>query len=395
MRIAVVHSFYASDQPSGENAAVHAEVEALGRAGHDVHLVSASTDDLRRRPWYPVEAAVTVATGVGRSPLRHLERLAPDVVHVHNLFPNFGHTWLRRLEVPFVHTLHNYRALCAAGTLYRPSTPGGAGEACTLCVGGRTLPALRYRCYRNSSIATLPLALATRKGPRQPPLRAAKRIIVLSPRMRAIYERSGLDSSRLAEIPNFLPDSLDRGPGPGGASWLYVGRLSQEKAVGPLVAAWPADVPLKVIGAGPVARTVGMLAEGKRVELLDVRDRSLVLEEMRHAAGLLLPSQWPEGFPLVYAEALSAGLPVLAWRHNGVSDLVRRDGSGRVVNDFAGHLSEQLRAAAHDFPLMRAQCRDVFEARYGEQAHVQALTNAYADDPPRLARMGAGPPQDL
>ena len=46
MRIAVVHSFYRSDSPSGENQVVAQQVELLREAGHDVLLVARSSDEL-------------------------------------------------------------------------------------------------------------------------------------------------------------------------------------------------------------------------------------------------------------------------------------------------------------------------------------------------------------
>jgi hypothetical protein len=46
VRIAMVHSFYSSSQPSGENTVVLNEVDALRRAGHEVALFAAHTDEL-------------------------------------------------------------------------------------------------------------------------------------------------------------------------------------------------------------------------------------------------------------------------------------------------------------------------------------------------------------
>ena len=157
MRIAVVHSFY-SGQPSGENEAVRDQVRALRAAGHDVDLFAAHTDELAGDRLYPLRAALRVATGRGASPLSRLRAHAPDVVHVHNLFPNFGRSWVCEWDGPLIATLHNYRPLCARATLYRE------GAECTRCPDGERWAGLRYGCYRDSRAATLPLALAGRHG---------------------------------------------------------------------------------------------------------------------------------------------------------------------------------------------------------------------------------------
>ena len=119
MKIAVVHSFYSSTNPSGENLVVDAQVAALRQAGHDVLLIARHTDEEEHRPTYPLRAALSVATGFGASPVRALEQFSPDVVNLHNWFPNFGTRWLKSLKFPSVVTLHNFRTLCPIGTLYR------------------------------------------------------------------------------------------------------------------------------------------------------------------------------------------------------------------------------------------------------------------------------------
>src|SRR5688572_988933 len=132
MRIALVHSYYSSRVPSGENNVVDAQAQALRSAGHDVVVVAQSTNHRMRRRTYSLEAAVTVATGIGPSPLRALREFAPDVVHLHNLFPNFGRRWLREYDGPLVATMHNYRPLCPAATLFRD------GGVCTECPDRRS-----------------------------------------------------------------------------------------------------------------------------------------------------------------------------------------------------------------------------------------------------------------
>ena len=48
MKISVVHSYYSSATPSGENFMVDSQVAALTEAGHDVQLIALRTDDLQR-----------------------------------------------------------------------------------------------------------------------------------------------------------------------------------------------------------------------------------------------------------------------------------------------------------------------------------------------------------
>ena len=351
---------------------------ALVRAGHVVQLFSARTDDLEGDRLNPVRAAFRVATGLGRSPLAAIAHFRPDVVHVHNLFPNFGRRWVGSLQQPLVATLHNYRPMCANGLLFRD------GHVCTLCPDGTRWSGLRYACYRGSRIATLPLTVANLSGPAADPLLArADRLILLSDLAADIYTTAGVPRRTMTVWPNFLRSDLDPGaerPPARPDGFLYVGRLSPEKAVVRLVRAWPArgDAPiLRIVGEGPEEDAVRRAAEGKRIEVLGAVTRSHVIALMRASTALVMPSAWFEAFPLVYAEALAAGLPVLAWEPNVVARWVEADHTGAKTT-WERDLSETLAAAASSFPGLRARCRTIFEKRYSEPAYVSRAEELYS-----------------
>jgi glycosyltransferase involved in cell wall biosynthesis len=371
MRVAIVHNFHSSETPSGENAVVEAEVAALERAGVDVRLTGVWNDELSRRPLNAVQAAATVATGIGVSPLRLLADFRPDIIHVHNLFPYLGHRWLKRTSAPIVTTLHSYRPLCASGYLFR------AGDVCTLCPDGSRWSGVRYGCYRDSRLATLPLAWAGRRGAQGDPLlQAASRIIVLSDRARDLLVRAGAPEPRLIRDWHFLPDGDD--PHEGGSrsdAWLFVGRLSEEKGIDRLVAEWPSHLPLRVLGDGPLRPSLERAMVGKRLDFLGRRSRSDVLVEMRRSFGLVFPSRWYETFGLVYMEALAAGLPTLAFRPNVVADAVEEDGTGVVAS--WEDLPEAITRARERFDGLRQRCRRVFRERYAEPAFVDRRVALY------------------
>ena len=76
------------------------------------------------------------------------------MLHVHNTFPLLSPSVLlaaRDAAVPVVVTIHNYKLLCASGDFFR------SGSICHDCAGGRLLPAVRARCYRGLTVATVPV----------------------------------------------------------------------------------------------------------------------------------------------------------------------------------------------------------------------------------------------
>ena len=198
MRIALIHSYYSSRVPSGENNVVDAQLATLRAAGHEVQLIEQQTDARLARKTYPVEAALTVASGVGPSPLRQLLDFDPDVTHLHNLFPNFGRRWLTKYDGPLVATLHNYRPLCAKATLYRD------GHRCTECLDvGHSRPAIRHGCFHDSALATIPSAIAT-KFANDPVLRRAEVLTTLSEGMSNVYADAGVPRDKLVVLNNYV-----------------------------------------------------------------------------------------------------------------------------------------------------------------------------------------------
>ena len=365
MRIALVHSFYSSRQPSGENAVVESQYNALRRAGYEVQLFAAHTDHLEGSLLYPVRAAFRVATGRGANPLKAIRRFRPDVVHIHNLFPNFGRRWVNDLDVPVIHTLHNYRPLCANGLLLR------AGRVCTDCLNGRRWSGLAHACYRGSHLATLPPAWAGRKGPlADPVISRADRLLVLTKLQRDLYARAGVPRQKMSVAPNFLPDELDAGFDPVARrrGFLFVGRLTEEKGIVKLLERWPSGTTLQIIGDGPAREQVERLARARDgVTLMRRASRREVLNAMRHCGYLVFPSVWYEGLPLVYLEALSCGLPVLAFQPCAPAQLVRSERTGLSLT-WEQPVSDMIAALPRPSPDLQAACRRTFEARYSEDA---------------------------
>ena len=363
MRIALVHSYYSSRVPSGENTMVDAQVVALREAGHEVLIIGQSTDDRLRRRSYPLEAALTVATGVGPSPANALRDFAPDVTHVHNLFPNYGRHWLRSHAGPLVATLHNYRPICPAATLFRD------GAVCTRCPDKRsTRPAVRHGCFHHSSLATVPSALATRFEA-DPVIERADIVTTLSDGMSEIFAAVGVPAHKLVVLDNFVADA---DAGPGGDYWLFAGRVEREKGIHALIDRWPDGHRLLVAGqpdpSDPLPGHAG-------VEVLGRVPHDRLLELLSRARGLVFPSIWLEGLALVCLEALSVGTPVLTFDDIPAGRSIRDLGVG-----IAGRRSDiptLVAQAADEFPTMRAHCREVHRKRFTADAWVRRATDIY------------------
>lgn len=181
--------------------------------------------------------------------------------------------------------------------------------------------------------------------------------------------------------PSFLPDDEDPGWGAApvsrAAPWLFVGRLGREKGILDLVRSWPTGHRLLIAGAGGEDHEAVADAAGPSVELLGQLRRADVLAIMRECRGLVFPSKWLEGSPLVVVEALAVGLPILAFEPTALAGTVEHDLIGRRVTRDAD-LAAVLADAAHAFSDLRGRCRTHFERVHSEAAFLARTESMYA-----------------
>ena len=101
--------------------------------------------------------------------------------------------------------------------------------------------------------------------------------------------------------------------------------------------------------------------------------------------GLLFPIDWPEPFGLVMIEAMSAGTPVIAWRHGSAPEVIDDEISGLVVDS----IDEAVSASGMFAAMSRERVRQCFEARFTATrmandyaAAYEALLTGTYDRPP-------------
>lgn len=368
MRVVFVHSHYRADQPSGENVVVEAQARALISAGHDVYIVSRYTDTERQKPFYVPRSVSRVATGFGASPLEDLRELRPDVVHVHNLFPNWGSRWLSRWPGPVVATLHNFRSICPNGLLYRD------GIQCTLCPSGRPLSALEHACYSGSRLATLAPLVGQYTHASRLVTDEADRLLVPSHDAFQRFADFGLPRSKMLVLPHFAPDARVARTSSG--QWIFLGRLSEEKGLLELIDEWPPEERLLVVGDGPLRSLAAERVSGRaNIGFIGSVSRAVAKSVLAEAIGLVFPGRAPETFGLVAVEALAAGTPIVARQGTAVADLVQRYQVGRVYHD--GGLQQALQTVRRDQRELAQRARSIYESEFTEEIWVKRTTEVY------------------
>ncbi|MBY6678747.1 glycosyltransferase family 4 protein [Rhodococcus sp. BP-332] len=312
-----------------------AQIQSLINAGHDVRVHELRTDDLLNTRSYAVRAASRVVSGVGQNPLDVMRDDRPDVVHVHNLFPNWASRWLKHCDWPVVSTMHNYRPVCASAILWRD------GKDCTDCLDHSPLEAVRNSCYRDSKVASIPVALSTLpRGAGRNQIRFSQAIITLNPLAMRIYSDLA-GSGKVSFVPNFVKSPVGSRSGKD-AGWLFVGRLTAEKGVIELMRSWPASEQLTIVGSGVLDDAVidASLTNGN-ITFMGRLGHEKVQQLISNARGLIVPSLWSEGLPTVALEAMAAGTPVVISDNVSSADFLTRGGAGVTYSPKAGRAELQ------------------------------------------------------
>ncbi len=210
--------------------------------------------------------------------------------------------------------------------------------------------------------ARIPVRIATHHGivagisPRREKLHAwminhdiAQCIVAVSAKTRQKLLKEGIWSERIIVIPNGIAPAQiegvnklearkEAGVGPDDPFLLAVGRLVYSKAHEILIASMPA-----VLKKFPNAKA-GICGDGilrstleEQIRALGLSDSVKLLGHSDHVAKFLgsadvfvMPSLW-EGLPIALLEAMSAGLPIVATRVEGVEEVVTEGEQGLLV----------------------------------------------------------------
>ena len=117
---------------------------------------------------------------------------------------------------------------------------------------------------------------------------------------------------------------------------LYVGRVSKEKGVLELTNIYETvkqkhiNTKLVIVGKGPALKQ--LMSENPDAVFMDWVEREKLPEIYSSADMLVLPSRF-DTFCNVVLEALSCGLPVIAYNTKGPKDIIRNGKEGFLVNN--------------------------------------------------------------
>lgn len=391
MKVLLIHNYYRSASPSGEDIVFDSERKLLQINGIHVTTYTRFNDDLvqyplRRKAMLPL--SLLWSRQVCKDLRKAISDQRPDVVHFHNLFylisPSAFYA-CKEADVPVVHTLHNFRMSCVNGLLLRN------GAVCEDCLGRNPWRGVVHGCYRNSRAYSLPLVIMSAFH------RAMgtwnKRIdayIALTEFARQKYTAGGLSAEKILVKPNFLADPPDPAYSHKGYA-IFIGRLSAEKGMHTLLEAvrilpchGPGRLDLKIVGDGPLKRDLQDRAARDRmhgVVFMGRKSHQGCMALLKDALFLVIPSVWFETFCIVVAEAFACGKPVVASRLGALAELIEDGKTGLLFEPGNPEdLASKMKWMAENGDAcveMGRNARRVFEEKYTAEKNFEMLMNIY------------------
>ncbi len=281
------------------------------------------------------------------------------VLHAHNLNPTLGWRALaaaREAGARVVLHLHQYRIVCAIGVCFT------RGAECTRCHGRNTLPGVRLNCRANLPEAAAygaSLALWQRRLADQ-----ADAVIVPSAFARERLRELGapLDWERVHVLAPPVRAVASESRAALGDYALVVSRLAPEKGVDVAIdACRTAEVALVIAGEGPERDALQARAGGSEVRFVGHVDDTELAALRAGASIALVPSRSAETFGLAAAEAMAAGLPVVASRVGALAELLDEQnlvpaGDAGALAEAIGRLSGDRAAGQEGLETVRALC---------------------------------------
>ena len=308
-----------------------------------------------------------------------IKKINPDIVHIHNTFPLWSFSIIDacyEMKIPVVMTLHNFRLICAKGVFYRNN------GICEICSKSSPLNAIRYGCYQNSKIKSIPVSLMIqkyRKGLKL--LKKVNKFIVLTEFSKKKFLEINFPENKIAVKPNFIPNNFKFNTETKKSGFLYASRLSEEKGILDLIIAHNKfNFDLTVCGDGPLKKE---LISNKDIKYLGFLNKNDLIKIMEKSKFLIFPSKCYETFGLTLIEAFALETIVIAPNLGSISSIIKHEKNGILfkpndIDDLVNKIKWVL-SNTNKCEEIKRNAKKEFEEKYSEDENYKMLIKIYEE----------------
>lgn len=316
--------------------------------------------------------------------IRRLLRDNPvDVAHLHIYYGQLTTSILsplRKLGIPIVQTLHEYKLTCPVYTHL------SNGEICEKCQGKHFSHVIRNRCKNNSAVASVAVAVEASLSRVLGDVRKIDHFIAPSDFMRNQMVSQGVvPASQITKLNYHIDTKKYHAKNGVGGYVLYFGRLAEVKGVTTLLdAVASTNIKLILAGEGPLRAMIEkrVIKESlTNIEVVGFKTGSDLFELVHGSICTVLPSEWYDNLPLAILESMACGKPVVGAKIGGIPEMIT-DGEDGVLFE-SGNVVELRHAikSMWDNPglakAMGVRARDKMKECFNPQDHYRDVMSLY------------------
>ena len=329
MKILQVHNIYIGK--TGEETVVDEEKKILEKHGHEVVQFIKDNSELGSFNLFEkvkMYSSLLSSSSIAQELSAFIDAEKPAVCHVHNTFPIITpvvYEVCQQKGLPVIQTLHNYKLICTNSLMFRD------GDICEKCLNKSLYNSVKYKCYRNSYMATAMQARVIQhhrnKGTWE---HMIDRYVCLTDFHKQKLVSGGLPAEKISVKPNFFAESglpIEQED-----FFLFVGKIDDYKGLQDLLHLFRHNDQSKFILIGK-SEQPEMFDEFANVNHLGEQGREVVLEHMRKCKAVIFPSLYYEGMPMVLLEAFSHKKPVISRDRGAMSSMVIEGHNGKKYED--------------------------------------------------------------
>lgn len=312
--VLMVHNFYQIG--GGEHTVFHNEVELLKKNGHKVITYTRDNKEISNSIFKKMLLPFTTIWSFKtyRNIKRIIKKEHIDIVHCHNTFPLISpsvYYAARKMHIPVVQTIHNFRFICPKAIFYRDS------KICEECLLKNSFkPALKHSCYRDSKVQTRVVTTMLKVHRKLKTYNKINYIFLTDFNKSKFDKLININGKNIFIKPNFVEKKYDfKRPKKLSNTFVFMGRLDENKGIKFLVDSWKEikDYELHIYGDGAYKDYVEKAAkENNNIKYYGFQDQKVIFKDLTESYGLIMPSAWYEGFPMTIAETYSLSIPVLS-----------------------------------------------------------------------------------
>jgi glycosyltransferase involved in cell wall biosynthesis len=333
MKVLILHNQYI--QQGGEDIVVKNEFEVLQNTLGKEHVFEYVVKTNPDQKW-KIVSSVLFSFKEYKNVFNFVKKNKIDIVHIHNYFPLLTISIFKAARdagAKVIHTAHNYKLWCIAGTFYRDQV-----GICTLCIkSNNILSGIRHKCYRNSLFQSAITKLSFWNYKQRGMLNYIDKLIVLSEFQFQLFADLGIEKEKMVlkgNMVHFNPSSININ---NKKDYLFIGRLEYSKGIDFLLSNWkllPSSFILKIIGTGSLDTQLrSQYAEFKNIVFLGALNKTKVGEYIRSAKYTIQPSLWYETFGLTIIESMMLGTPVIGLNIGTRNEMIDSGKNGLITTE--------------------------------------------------------------